>query len=86
MSQREKSEKVMEITDKMRNLAHVENKDYNRCMKESNQQQRSDYARCDKRGGSDKCYDRADRNAKSRSSGCERVAHSDNVRDTVNKD
>lgn len=86
LPQSEKAKKAQEIAEKMRKLTGNQNENYNDCMRESNKQQRSDYNRCDKNGGKDKCYDRADKNAESRKNSCERVAHSDNVKDTVNKD
>ena len=66
----------------MRGRCSVENREYNDCMRESNKQQRSDYDRCDRNKKGDKCYDRADKNNDNRRAACERVAHSDNARDT----
>ena len=83
MPQKRKAEELQGITEKMRGLAHVENKDYNSCMRESNKQQRSDYDRCDRNGSKDKCYDRADKNNDNRRAACERVAHSDNAKETA---
>lgn len=81
-----KAQKLWNISEEMRFLGIdgiYLNKDYNDCMRESNKQQRSDYDRCDRNGGGDKCYDRADRNNDDRRAACERVAHSDNTSRTV---
>lgn len=79
----EEKVRVLEsVTERMRQLGEdgvYLNEDYNKCMQESNAQQRSDYDRCDRNGGGDKCYDRADKNNNDRRAACERIAHSDNV-------
>lgn len=82
----EKIEKLVEISEEMRQVdpdGFYLNDSYNDCMKESNAQQRSDYDRCERNGNNDKCYDRADKNNDNRRAACERVSHSDNVRDGV---
>lgn len=84
--QRQKVDQVIGITDKMRDLVSTQNKEYNDCMRESNAQQSKDYNRCDKNGGKDKCYDRADKNNNDRRAACERVAHSDNLKDASKRD
>jgi hypothetical protein len=82
----EKAERSQEISEEMRLIdgdCEFLNDDYNSCMKESNAQQRSDYDRCDRNGGGDKCYDRADKNNDNRRAACERVSHADNIANTV---
>lgn len=86
LSQDEKVDRIMEITEEMRHVnpeGDFLNDDYNSCMRESNAQQRSDYDRCERNGNNDKCYDRADKNNDNRRAACERVAHGDNVKDGV---
>lgn len=82
----EKVDRLMEISEEMRQVdpdGCYLNQDYNDCMRESNAQHDKDYNRCDRNGGSDKCYDRADKNFDKRSDGCERVSHADKVGETI---
>ncbi len=86
LTHEEKVEKLIEISEEMRQVdpeGCYLNQDYNDCMRESNAQQRSDYDRCERNGNNDSCYDRADRNNDNRRGACERVGHSDNIKDGV---
>jgi len=86
LDQKTKATELQDISERMRKLCTIENRDYNKCMQESNKQQRSDYNRCDKTKGGDRCLNRADKNNGDRRAACERVAHSDNARDTSKRD
>lgn len=83
LDQRTKAVELQDISDRMSKLCKIENEDYNKCMRESNKQQRSDYDRCDRNKKGDKCYNRADKNNSDRRGACERVAHSDNAKETA---
>lgn len=87
LSQEEKVDIIIDVTEEMRMVVVDDdcymNQDYNDCMRESNAQQRGDYARCERNGNKDSCYDRADKNNDHRRAACERVGHSDNVKEVV---
>lgn len=57
-------------------------KDYNSCMKRADAKNTADHNRCDKSKAGETCHDKADKQYEDNRASCERVAHSDNLRET----
>lgn len=57
-------------------------KDYNSCMERADNKNTADHNRCDKNKAGDACHDKADKQYEDNRASCERVAHSDNLRET----
>jgi hypothetical protein len=57
-------------------------KDYNTCMDRADSKNNADHDRCDKNKSGDACHDKADKQYEENRASCERVAHSDNLKET----
>lgn len=58
-------------------------RDFNDCLKISCEKNDRDHDRCDRNGGGQTCHDKADKKFEDNRNSCERIGHSDNVKDTI---